>query len=103
MASKIKVTPQKEEMLEKEGRETPLLDQGALASYGLAAGESYGVTIPRPGASPTAQSSILFAQAKKLKAARSDRCLDHVARKFVRRIPVGRDGAYHTPGLELTR
>jgi len=26
MASKIKVTPQKEEMLEKEGRETPLLD-----------------------------------------------------------------------------
>ena len=26
MASKIKVTPQREEMLEKEGRETPLLD-----------------------------------------------------------------------------
>ena len=26
MASKIKVTPQKEEMLEKEGPETPLLD-----------------------------------------------------------------------------
>ena len=26
MASKIKVPPQKEEMLEKEGRETPLLD-----------------------------------------------------------------------------
>ena len=32
MASKIKVTPQKEEMLEKEGPETPLLDLSAAIS-----------------------------------------------------------------------
>ena len=31
MASKIKVTPQKEEMLEKEGPETPLLELSDVA------------------------------------------------------------------------
>ena len=35
MTSKIKVTPQKDEMLEKEGRETPLLDASDAAIGGL--------------------------------------------------------------------
>jgi len=47
--------------------------------------------------------SILFAQAKKLKAAGINRRLDYIARKFVRRVPIGRDDAYRAPRLELTR
>jgi hypothetical protein len=47
--------------------------------------------------------SVLFAQAKELKAAGVDRSLNRIARKFVRRIPIRRDGAYRTPRFELTR
>jgi hypothetical protein len=46
--------------------------------------------------------SVLFAQAKELKPAGVDRSLNRIARKLVRRIPVGRNGAHRTPRPELT-